>query len=330
MRRKRLLTAATGVLLAVAIAGGVAYATIPGPGNVYNACMLRGLGTIRLIDKSLPSTNLMSRCTDKENEISWNQAGQPGPAGPQGAKGEPGTNGTNGTDGKDGMSVTASSEPTGANCVSGGVQLTAVNGVNYVCNGKDGKDGRDGIDGTNGANGVDGTDGQDGQGGVSVTSAIEPAGANCVNGGSKFTAANGVTYACNGTNGSGSAGHVLFARVGGAMLDPLQSVTLASTPQLTAVATCISGFRFALGVYSPSDPAPPPAQAAFWDGAEVKYMPTGGGGAGGFNLADPSHPESSFSGIVLKANGLSFEARGKATFSESGCSIVYHASVSQG
>src|SRR5712691_623892 len=122
MRRlipKRLLVSAAGMLVAVAIAGGVAYATIPGPGNVYSACMLKGVGTIRLIDKSLPSTNVMSHCTDKEIEISWNQAGQPRPAGPQGAKGEPGapgTNGTNGTDGKAGVSVTTASEPAGANC----------------------------------------------------------------------------------------------------------------------------------------------------------------------------------------------------------------------
>ncbi len=51
MNRKRLLTAAIGALVAVAIDGGVAYATIPGPGNVYSACMLKGVGTIRLIDK---------------------------------------------------------------------------------------------------------------------------------------------------------------------------------------------------------------------------------------------------------------------------------------
>jgi hypothetical protein len=39
---------------------------------------------------------------------------------------------------------------------------------------------------------------------VSVTSAPEPAGVNCANGGSKFTAAgNAVTYACNGAPGSG-------------------------------------------------------------------------------------------------------------------------------
>ncbi len=53
-------------------------------------------------------------------------------------------------------------------------------------------------DGTNGTDGSNGTDG------VSVTSTAEPAGAHCASGGSKFTAAeNNVTYACNGTGGSG-------------------------------------------------------------------------------------------------------------------------------
>src|SRR3954447_10684686 len=130
MNSKRLLTAALGVLVAAGIAGSVAYATIPGPGNVYSACMLKSVGTIRLIDKSLPATNLMSHCTDKETEVSWNQAGQPGPPGLQGAKGEPGTPGANGTngadgkDGKDGASVTNAVEPPGVNCASGGSQFT--------------------------------------------------------------------------------------------------------------------------------------------------------------------------------------------------------------
>jgi hypothetical protein len=106
MSRKRSVSSAVGALVAAAVAGGVAYATIPGPDNVYSACMLKGVGTIRLIDKSLPSTNLMSRCTDKEAEISWNQAGQPGPQGVKGEPGAPGTNGTNGTAGRDGVSVT--------------------------------------------------------------------------------------------------------------------------------------------------------------------------------------------------------------------------------
>jgi hypothetical protein len=38
MNRKRLLTAAAGALLALAIAGGVAYATIPDGRRVYTAC----------------------------------------------------------------------------------------------------------------------------------------------------------------------------------------------------------------------------------------------------------------------------------------------------
>ena len=46
-----------------------------------------------------------------------------------------------------------------------------------------------------------GTPGTNGTNGVSVTSATEAAGANCASGGSKFTAANGVTFACNGAKG---------------------------------------------------------------------------------------------------------------------------------
>src|SRR5206468_1161609 len=58
-----------------------------------------------------------------------------------------------------------------------------------------GPKGQDGLNGTTGTNGTDGEDG------VSVTSEPEPAGANCQNGGSKFTAVNGTTYAYNGAPG---------------------------------------------------------------------------------------------------------------------------------
>ena len=89
MRARRLITLIAAALLAGAIAAGVSYATIPGPGNVYSACMLKGVGTIRLIDKSLPDSNLMSRCkTSLETEVSWNQAGQQGAAGPAGRRAE--------------------------------------------------------------------------------------------------------------------------------------------------------------------------------------------------------------------------------------------------
>jgi hypothetical protein len=59
--------------------------------------------------------------------------------------------------------------------------------------GKDGAPGKDGVPGTNGVNGNDG---------VSVTGAALAAGdAHCASGGAAFTAANGVTYACNGASG---------------------------------------------------------------------------------------------------------------------------------
>lgn len=85
MSARRVLAGAAGGLLIAATAGAVASATIPGDGNVYKACMLKNVGTIRLIDPSLPSTNLMSHCASLETQVSWNQMGQPGPQGPPGA-----------------------------------------------------------------------------------------------------------------------------------------------------------------------------------------------------------------------------------------------------
>jgi hypothetical protein len=117
MNRKRLLSSAVGALVAAAVAGGIAYATIPGPGNVYSACMLKALGTIRLIDKSLQSTNFMSHCMDREIEISWNQAGQQGPPGPQGDKGDQGIQGIQGPKGDKGE--TGAQGPPGPSGLSG-------------------------------------------------------------------------------------------------------------------------------------------------------------------------------------------------------------------
>lgn len=76
--------AVAGGLVMAATAGAVASATIPGDGNVYKACMLKNVGTLRLIDPSLPSSNLMSRCTSLETPVAWNQQGQPGPQGAPG------------------------------------------------------------------------------------------------------------------------------------------------------------------------------------------------------------------------------------------------------
>lgn len=127
-RRGVRLAGLTAVLLA--LAGGVAYATIPDSGGVYTACMLDGAGTIRLIDPSLPSTNVISHCTPKETQIAWNAKGDPGPPGKDGA------------DGKDGVSVTSTALASGdANCPNGGSKFVAANGVTYACDGADGTNG---------------------------------------------------------------------------------------------------------------------------------------------------------------------------------------------
>ena len=74
--------------------------------------------------------------------------------------------------------------------------------------GPKGGPGPQGPPGANGQNGAPGEPGKDGADGVSVTSAPEPDGANCPNGGSEFTAVNGVTYACDGAPGSDGGGGV--------------------------------------------------------------------------------------------------------------------------
>jgi len=138
MRRRDLITAAAGALVATVLAGGVAWAAIPSGGGVYTACMLKNIGTVRLIDKSLPANNLMSHCKPAlEVEISWNQQGQ---SGPQGMQGPPGANGDDGTDGA-GPTVApvAAGDP---NCPAGGAAITdAAGSTAYVCSGRDGADG---------------------------------------------------------------------------------------------------------------------------------------------------------------------------------------------
>ncbi len=100
----------SGLLMvaALAVAGGIAYASIPSGAGVYTACKLNATGTIRLIDPSLPSSSLLSHCIALESQITWSQNGQPGPAGatgpqgPQGPKGDTGATGPAGPAGADG------------------------------------------------------------------------------------------------------------------------------------------------------------------------------------------------------------------------------------
>jgi hypothetical protein len=250
---RRSVAIGAAVLAALGLAAGLAYAKIPGPGNVFSACMLNNVGTIRLIDKSLPDSNLMSHCkAGLETEVSWNQKGDPGIPGPAGKDGAPGKDGARGADGttgrdgapgkdgapgQDGASVTNTAEPAGANCPNGGSRFTVGAGVpTFACSGRDGTNGADGADG---ANGVDGHDGSDG---VSVTSAPEPAGTHCANGGSRFTAANGVTYACNGAPGTGGvAGQDASSAAGTAGVTITPATGLTEIPGLSQTLTVPSG-----------------------------------------------------------------------------------------
>jgi len=151
--RKALVVAAVSAAV-FAVAGGIAYATIPDGGHVYTACMLKNVGTIRMIDTSLPSSSLLSHCTSLETQISWSQNGTPGP------QGNPGPAGPAGKDGADGRSVVATPlDASSTDCNgNGGYALSYSDGtsVGVLCNGKNGVDGKDG---TNGADGKDGKDG---------------------------------------------------------------------------------------------------------------------------------------------------------------------------
>jgi hypothetical protein len=121
------------VVAGLAVAGGVAYATIPDSGNVYTACMLNKVGTIRLIDPSLGNSSLMGHCVAQETRVSWQQQGQ---------KGDPGTPGQAGADGVDGVSPTVAQLASGdSHCAAGGAAITDAAGTTaYVCSGQDGKD----------------------------------------------------------------------------------------------------------------------------------------------------------------------------------------------
>jgi hypothetical protein len=154
-----------------AILGGIAYATIPDGKGIYSACMLNKVGTIRLIDPSLPASSLMSHCTALETQITWNQQGQPGPQGlqgpkgdtgaqgPQGAKGDTGVPGAQGPQGPVGTSVTSASEPPGSNCAYGGASFASASPTTYACNGAPGAQGTQGATGDTGPPGPTGPSG---------------------------------------------------------------------------------------------------------------------------------------------------------------------------
>ena len=99
---RRAITIAVTSVIVLGAAAGIAYATIPDANKVYTACMLKNVGTVRLIDPTLSASNLMSHCTALETQLTWNQAGQAGPPGVQGQPGPAGAAGTAGAPGPTG------------------------------------------------------------------------------------------------------------------------------------------------------------------------------------------------------------------------------------
>ena len=81
---KKLLLAASLGAAAMALAGSIAWATIPDATGVIHACVKKN-GAVTLIDTEAGET-----CKKNQTATYWNQTG---PAGPQGQQGTPGTPG---------------------------------------------------------------------------------------------------------------------------------------------------------------------------------------------------------------------------------------------
>jgi hypothetical protein len=124
MRKRDLLSAAAGAAVASVLAGGIAWAAIPGAGGVINGCHQKNEGMLRVIDSAAAE-----QCRSSDVPISWSARGI------DGAKGGPGAPGRDGVDGRDGAGVSVAPEAPGANCALGGVKIVAANGVGYVCSG---------------------------------------------------------------------------------------------------------------------------------------------------------------------------------------------------
>jgi hypothetical protein len=91
----------------VLAAAAVGYATIPDSNGVFHGCVLKSIGSVRIIDPTLPKLNIQSHCSVLETAVTWDQKGSPGTPGPQGnpgpagPQGNPGPAGPQGDPGKD-------------------------------------------------------------------------------------------------------------------------------------------------------------------------------------------------------------------------------------
>ena len=141
MRGRHLITAAAGALAATVLAGGVAWAAIPGPGGVIQACYDSG-GNVKVVE-ALP-------CPRNYTAFQWNAQGVQGIQGPQGIEGPKGDKGDPGQNGADGAP--------GAQGPPGERGDTGDPGQNGA-EGQPGAQGPQGIQGSPGAQGVMGPPG---------------------------------------------------------------------------------------------------------------------------------------------------------------------------
>jgi hypothetical protein len=122
--RTRIIAAAVAAL---ALAGAVAYATIPDSGGVIHGCYQRNNGQLRVIDTGAGQT-----CNPSESAISWNQTGPSGPQGPAGAAGPQGPAGSQGVQGNTGPAGPAGTALAYAHINADGTLDTALSSPNVV------------------------------------------------------------------------------------------------------------------------------------------------------------------------------------------------------
>jgi hypothetical protein len=61
------------VVALLALSAGIAYATIPDASNQFHACVLSGVGQVRMIDHDAGDN-----CRANEQHVHWSQSGAPG------------------------------------------------------------------------------------------------------------------------------------------------------------------------------------------------------------------------------------------------------------
>lgn len=135
------------LLVAASVVGGGAFAAgqalnarhAVAATSVLYACVKQEEGQIRMV-------STLTACKKNETPVQWNVVG------PQGPQGVPG------------ISVTTAALAVGdPNCPTGGIAVTAVSGLTYVCNGRQGPQGERGPQGETGPQGLQGVQGPQGQ-----------------------------------------------------------------------------------------------------------------------------------------------------------------------